>query len=339
MRFSPGLVQTHIFSDQVDEGVLTALLHTLADRQINLSFLSIDCTQGVNANLCMAKDDFAKAQKVMSKLLLPMQIEASHYNSVGTLALFPHQSRLKLAALTLAIFAENQLPVYGMSSSISALSLNTDYSSLDKAADLLKTVFQLPENHTPFRQHLSESIAGKEKGTCQKRPFVETAASYWEPVIKIYGSSIKTDLELASLRISDTEMATLSTQLCCSEDNHGFFELIVAHPIKQGALQLVVLYEKDRRKSVYKLLAGLIRNIDACLVENPPVELLYFHGPHFQDRFGVADAVFGSLQKHQIKILAAGCTGTSIYLVTHKDMAHVAAGILTDIFYTPNLIA
>lgn len=83
----------------------------------------------------------------------------------------------------------------------------------------------------------------------------------------------------------------------------------------------------------------MIGHRDDFWVNLSPVELLYFHGPHFQDRFGVADAMFGELQKHQVKILAAGCTGTSIYLVLKDKMAKPTAKILTNIFQVPNFIA
>lgn len=338
MRFSQELVQIHISGYQMDEDVLTDVIHALAEQEINLPFLSVDGTQGARANLCMAKSDFIKVHNVFDDLLDPLQVDVS-FDSAGTLALFPHQSRFTITSLALAVLAENKLPVYGMSSSISALSLNTDYHHLDRAAELLQSVFQLPAHHTPFRQHLKESIAGREKGTCHKRPYVETAASYWEPVIKIYGSSIKTNLELATVKISQAELANLKTQCMISENTDDFFELVVAHPLSGGGLQLVVLYGRDRSKAVHRLLSGVSKHRDDSLAKHCPVELLYFHGPHFQDRFGVADAMFGALKKHQINTLAAGCTGTSIYLVIHDKMAKPTAEILSDIFHVPNLIA
>jgi aspartokinase len=339
MRFSRELVQIHIAGLQADKDVLTALLHALAERKINLFSLSFDGSLGMHANLCMAKGDFTRAQKVIDDLLQPLKAEVFFYDSVGNLALFPHQSRFRFAALALSILGENKLPVYGMSSSISALSYNTDYHLLDQAADLLQTVFQLPENHTPFRQHLAESIARKQKGTCQNRPFVETAASYWEPVIKIYGSNIKTDLELITVRVSQSNLPALKSRCMHGEDPHGCFELVIAHPLPDDALQLAVLYGREREKSIQRLLFDMDHNHHRCLTEHVPVELLYLHGPHFQDRFGVANKVFSALQKHHIHPLAAGCSGTSIYLVIPEKMARVTGETLANIFHVPNLAA
>ena len=50
-----------------------------------------------------------------------------------------------------------------------------------------------------------------------------------------------------------------------------------------------------------------------------PVELIYLHGPHFQDRYGIAEAALSPLQKADIPILAAGCSGTSVYIVVPEN--------------------
>ncbi len=62
------------------------------------------------------------------------------------------------------------------------------------------------------------------------------------------------------------------------------------------------------------------------------VELIYLHGPHFQDRYGIAEAALRPLFDAGIPILSAGCAGTSVYIVVSKDLAHKAVVCLAETF-------
>jgi hypothetical protein len=73
---------------------------------------------------------------------------------VGALSIFPHQSNLKLLGLSFYLFGEANLPLYGMSSSISTLTFLTDYTKLDSAVAKLLEYVVLPANHAPFRPEI-----------------------------------------------------------------------------------------------------------------------------------------------------------------------------------------
>ena len=335
MRFSPELVQVKVFNYPPDTGVLTDLVQLLAGEQINLSFFSQDGSSGAHTSFCMTKTDFSKVANLIDDLLRPSNIEFVYIPSVGTLSLFPHQSRIKIVALMLSIFGYYNIPVYGLSSSISAIAVNTDYRLLDEAAEHLQQVFLLPEQHTPFRQHLPDSVANKEKATCQKRPMVETAATYWEDVIRIYGLTVKINLDLVTLNFPVDRMASLGNRLQQLETVPGRFELVVAHQVDVQNIQLVLLYQNDQEKSLSKILPSAAISAGVSYTVRSPVELLYLHGPHFQDRFGVANATLRALKKHQVNVLVTGCTGTSVYLVIPDKTAQTAAKALSHVFSVP----
>lgn len=158
MRFSPEQVQITLSELLPEEDVLSRILHCLAEHHINLSFLCQDSVRGTHASFCLALADFPVAGELIDELLQPLKIRSEIVGSVGTLTLFPHKSRMKTLGLVLDVFGRNNLPIYAMSSSISALAVNTDYSCLDQAAEALETVFLLPENHSPFRRQLPGTI-------------------------------------------------------------------------------------------------------------------------------------------------------------------------------------
>jgi aspartokinase len=49
--------------------------------------------------------------------------------------------------------------------------------------------------------------------------------------------------------------------------------------------------------------------------------MVYLHGPHFQDRYGIAEAALAPVLAASIPLLASGCSGTSIHLVVPADCA------------------
>jgi hypothetical protein len=64
--------------------------------------------------------------------------------------------------------------------------------------------------------------------------------------------------------------------------------------------------------------------------------LIFLHGPHFGDRYGIADAAVGALTKKGIPIVALGCTASSIYLVMPEDQREAAGRSLKEAFLMPS---
>jgi len=330
-------VQITVTGFPPEKSVLTEILSQLASLQINLSFLCLDETSAGHVSFCMTETDYTLAGKLIDNLLQPYKIYSEVVTSIGTLTLFPHQSSLRILGRVLTLFGQHGLPVYGMNSSISALAVNTDYHHLDQAAKLLKEVFQLPENHAPFRQHLPISTSDEQNPPDQQDLFVETAATYWEPVIKIYGSNIKIDLAMATLNFSVDRLDLVGKQLQERGNGLGRFEMAAMQQADDHTLRFIVLYERVHDQLFRELLSDITGNLSISTTVKEPVELLYLHGPHFQDRFGVADAALGTLRKHNLQILVAGCSGTSIYLITEKKKSQIIAETLKTVFSVPSL--
>jgi hypothetical protein len=61
------------------------------------------------------------------------------------------QSRLGLIRAVLSAINQAGLPVYGLASSHSSLTITTDYLRLDEAVEAACQVVALPDNHAPFR--------------------------------------------------------------------------------------------------------------------------------------------------------------------------------------------
>ena len=59
------------------------------------------------------------------------------------------------------------------------------------------------------------------------------------------------------------------------------------------------------------------------------------YGPHFGDRYGIADSVFRTLTANSVPILAAGCSGSAVYLVLPQGRAQDARQFLSEAFEVP----
>lgn len=123
----------------------------MAENRINIAFLGMGRDKKKTFSFCCVETEyFDQVQKLLQQdpeMLKDVEV----INSVGTLTLFPHQSNFKLLGLVLTELGKNGLPIYGIGTSISALTFSTTYSLLNQAINHLGQVLNLPPDHAPFR--------------------------------------------------------------------------------------------------------------------------------------------------------------------------------------------
>jgi hypothetical protein len=137
---------------QAGTHLFPSLLHDMAELKINLVYLSISSNpRPALASFCVASADVNAVKKRIdreSDLSANTRIKAP----VGSLTVFPHQSSLRLLGCLVRALTQADCPIYGFASSISALTVNTDYRLIDHALTALESVLDLPPHHTPYRQ-------------------------------------------------------------------------------------------------------------------------------------------------------------------------------------------
>jgi hypothetical protein len=150
IKFSLELVQLNCRDLPGERGRAGRLLRHLADNRINVPFLCLSSAdQAGITSCCIEAEDFGRIEgRIQDADLRP---HLSWIEPVGTLTLFPHQASLHLLERTLVSFEQAGLPIYGVGTSLSALTVSTDYRLLDRAVMALETWFDLPPRHTPFR--------------------------------------------------------------------------------------------------------------------------------------------------------------------------------------------
>jgi hypothetical protein len=165
---------------------------------------------------------------------------------------------------------------------------------------------------------------------------METIAVYFESKIKTYGIAQRTGLSMLSLLLPFSAFGRGNRSLRRAASDAGELLLVFARPASEGGLRLHLLFEG---RPSWHLLEEFSEAADdsnpSGLRVDAEVELVYLQGPHFGDRYGIADAAFRALGAENIPVLAAACTGASIYLVVPKQTASKAKRALSGSFTVP----
>ena len=165
---------------------------------------------------------------------------------------------------------------------------------------------------------------------------METIAVYWEPKPKTYGLRDVTDLSLFSIAVKPEKMAQWGRWFLKLADLDIDFHLILAKYSNHKELRLYILLEKLWAD---KVLSFIGKRIDQEFEKNftltSPVGLISFQGPHFGDRYGIADAAFKTLDDQGIPILIAACSGAAVYIVLPEKKLHEARALLAEAFRIP----
>jgi aspartokinase len=172
-------------------------------------------------------------------------------------------------------------------------------------------------------------------GVRGKEP-LETIALYKEERIKVYGITRESDLILVVLSFPANQLELWGQRIDEISNRTERFELVTYHAANKSITELHLLINRKTSDSLSKMLTHWEKNTTQTgLKFNQPVDILYLHGPHFQDRYGIADTAFNALLHNDIEILVSGCAGTSMYLVTPTLQGQIALEILTKTFLIP----
>jgi hypothetical protein len=164
---------------------------------------------------------------------------------------------------------------------------------------------------------------------------METIAMYWEPQIKTYGFQVVTNLALYKYRIPADLPAEWTRAIKRVEDGPNRFLLLFAQLSASSELDLGLLCEPEQGLSLARRIAAEIPAADDRPKVTVPVELIFFQGPHFGDRFGIADFTYKALKEKSDVLLAAVFTCASIYLILPEGAADETRARLAAAFRIP----
>lgn len=174
-------------------------------------------------------------------------------------------------------------------------------------------------------------------GSSADRDDMETAARYTEAKIKTYGFETRRDRCLCEF--------SLVPEPCRHRPDAADgmvaipFDMVLMEPPDEDRYPLAVVVADRHRRALQQFVAGMgPRQAGMDMRFTAPVELLYFFGPHFGDRFGIADATCRALDQNNIRLIASAFSSSSVFLVLAEHGAEMAKAIFADLFETPKTI-
>ena len=165
---------------------------------------------------------------------------------------------------------------------------------------------------------------------------METIAVYWEPRIKTYGLKEVVGLTMIRLEVKAIRLEKWGHLIGETGDRELSFELVLLQYKNAEELRLNLLFKASQGKEIIPHMNSFIdQNKDEKLEILSPVEMVYFFGPHFGDRYGIAEAAVSVLDGESLPVLAMGCSVSFIYIVLPEGTASKAKNLLAKNFEIP----
>lgn len=165
---------------------------------------------------------------------------------------------------------------------------------------------------------------------------METIAVYWEPVIRVYGFESLKSVAFAELVFTEDQLEQCGNILESFTDSSIGFRFVLLQVVESNTYRLSIGVKNEFAEKLLQHLEQFSYvGSDISVQVKQPIDILFFHGPHFQDRYGIAEKAFRAINRDTISLHAAGCCGTSIYLVVGDGEAKLVQNMLASDFIVP----
>ena len=242
---------------------------------------------------------------------------------VCIISLYPHDKRADIKGAFLRALAQARVMVLSLASSPSAISAAISTRAKERAVEKLFHFFEFPSYATPAEFYAIQPPP--------EELVREVVAAYQEKVIKIYHLIQQTGLDLWSFSIpSSTLLENLGAALMALGRQGLRIPFLVALPGPEDRFVCTFSTAGEQVKQVARLVEEHIPAIPPERVT--PAAALFFHGPHFGDRHGIADTLMQALEKVQVAPLALSCTVSSISVIIKEENLASAMEVLSQTF-------
>ena len=298
----------------------------LAHNKINLTFIThafLDQSAGSVTAFC-TEGSAGRASSALIEAHLGGVVEV--HEDVSILSVFPHDQRPQVTGLLLAALAEKEIALQGMASSPSALSSIVSSAETEAAIDTLFAAFEFPAYRSPSDWYAA--YEGKE------HLLKKIIASYQEKVVRIYDIVRRSDLGLWSLVVDQRGLAKLGAALMAVGQWDIRMPFIIALPTPENRLVFTFCLPEEEDSQIRETFSSHLDS--SMLTHHSQVAALYIHGPHFGDRYGIANTLVRALDSANVSLLALGCTVSSISVIVGKEDLAAAVQALEATFKRSN---
>jgi aspartokinase len=245
---------------------------------------------------------------------------------VSRISIFPHDQRPEVAASLLSVLDANAIKPYGFASSPSAITIVVSSQDFNIAMERLFDAFAFS----------AWGSYGQWRAACRmdEQQLSEVRCSYNEQVIAVYGITSQADLDLYDVSLPIEYTGRFGSFLSVLGELGLKLPFLVSNsaPREKDIHFLFALSADQRQRAGQAFENRLPGRGYSC---RGPVSALFVHGPHFGDRYGIANAFITALRNAGIPILALSCAVSSISAVIAGNDPDKAVEALNSRFQTP----
>jgi hypothetical protein len=247
-------------------------------------------------------------------------------SDVCKISIFPHDQRPEITASVVATLHAGAIEPCGIASSPSAVTVVVPSSDLEVTMERFFDNFAFPACASYRKWRTTYRTDDQRHG--------EAKYLYDERIIHVYGFTLQTCLDLWNVSLPIDYLGGFGAFLT-ELDKLGFkLPFLISSPARwEKSVHFAFTLGKDGRGMAKKAFAGnLPDNGYSC---RGPVFVLFVQGPHFGDRYGIADAFVSTLRHGDIPLLALSCAVSSISAVIDGDEPDRAIEVLSTRFQVP----
>jgi hypothetical protein len=164
---------------------------------------------------------------------------------------------------------------------------------------------------------------------------METIAIYSESIISTYGFNLLERLIMGHVEVTFDQFKRWGA-LLRNIAHEPAFRLVWAQSRRRDGINFYLLSDDNQWHELEPFFMQCTEDKAGTWRRCPEaVDLLYFQGPHFGDRYGIMDYTQRALTEKQIPVLAAVCSVATIYLVLPGGRGATARNELTCAFNIP----
>ena len=165
---------------------------------------------------------------------------------------------------------------------------------------------------------------------------METIAVYREAIVRIYGFIVTTGLAMLNFRVEVDARGAPGAAASIEGYRHLRFEVAVSLGTDNATYERLILSDVDQVAPMRSFIEKRFgKSAVQSLTVTTPVDLISFQGPHFGDRYGIAETAFRAVENADVPVLASGFSSSTVYMVFPGGTASRVKRCLAEVFTVP----
>lgn len=312
------------WSCQKAQNALAHICTQMGVERINLSQVTLIADDGKGR--CSTSLSTETGGSFTSYFLIKLDtgVEPQLSRDTTILSVFPHDRRPVIMGALLELAGQEELHTLAIASSPSALSIVVPSEDMKATIDSIFGAFEFPAYGSPLKWETA--YVGKEE------LFKDVVGSYEEQDIKVYSVLDLPNLDFWTLLLTRGELIEVGRALREIDGLGTKMPFLVADCSYPEETVLSFCVPASQRQGVGNALDSHAPHVARSIQDAAGV---FFHGPHFGDRYRIAGPLTNSMQKAGINPLALSCAVHSISVILRaRDLPRGIEAIKTK-FHVP----